>query len=82
MEGSKNLAFVVRTVNHWFGAKLMTDTGIVLNDQMDEFSIPNTDSSNGLPPIYANMVFPGKRPLSSTCPTIGLSVGPTVALKV
>ena len=61
------------TVNFFYGAKIITDTGIVLNNEMDDFSSPGI-SSGPLPPSNVNFVRPGKRPLSSTCPTIAVMV--------
>ncbi|KAG0336562.1 hypothetical protein BG004_007996 [Podila humilis] len=59
------------TVNLVFGSKLMDpNTGIILNDEMDDFSIPGTPNAFGLQPSPYNYPEPGKRPLSSCVPTI------------
>lgn len=63
------------TVNSYFGAQLLSpSTGIVLNNEMDDFSIPQNISANDLPPAPANFIVPMKRPLSSMAPTIVLKV--------
>ncbi|KAJ3085734.1 hypothetical protein HK102_013883, partial [Quaeritorhiza haematococci] len=64
-------ASMTTTVNLLFGAKIIDhETGIVLNDEMDDFSKPDAPTDFGLPPAPANFISPRKRPLSSTVPTI------------
>ncbi|XP_062521040.1 glutathione hydrolase 1 proenzyme-like [Corticium candelabrum] len=67
---------VTSSVNTYFGAKLMTRTGIVLNNDMDDFSSPNITNYFGLPPAKNNFIIPGKRPQSSQSPTIIISKKP------
>ena len=62
------------TVNTYFGSKLITSTGIVLNNEMDDFSSPNITNFFGVRPSETNFVQPGKRPLSSTCPIVVVKV--------
>lgn len=62
---------VTSTVNLLYGSKFMSpSTGILLNNQMDDFSYPGLTNAFGYPPSEANMVAPRKRPLSSMSPTI------------
>jgi gamma-glutamyltranspeptidase / glutathione hydrolase len=59
------------TVNLFFGSQLMVpETGIVMNNQMNDFSIPRSSNAFGYVPSPANYIRPGKRPLSSISPTI------------
>jgi gamma-glutamyltranspeptidase/glutathione hydrolase len=66
------------TINTAFGAVLgVPGTGIVLNNEMDDFSF---DSPNlfGLAPGRTNRVAPGKRPASSMTPTVAVREGRAV----
>ncbi|RDB16957.1 Gamma-glutamyltranspeptidase 1 [Hypsizygus marmoreus] len=59
------------TVNLIFGSQVLDpETGIILNDEMDDFSTPGLPNGFGLWPSPYNYPEPGKRPLSSTVPTI------------
>ena len=67
-----NAVSVTYTLNDWFGAKVTAArTGVLLNNEMDDFT-----SKIGVPNMYglvqgqANVIAPGKRPLSSMSPTI------------
>ena len=65
------------TVNNTFGSKVVVPgTGVVLNNQMDDFSIqPGVPNSAKLIGAEANAIAPLKRPLSSMSPTIVLKDG-------
>ncbi|GAA6004120.1 hypothetical protein JCM10207_002436 [Rhodosporidiobolus poonsookiae] len=59
------------TVNLIFGSRVMdASTGIILNDEMDDFASPGKADAFGLAPSPFNYPQPGKRPLSSTSPLI------------
>ena len=67
-----NVVAITQTVNTSFGSKMIVPgTGVVLNNEMDDFSIaPGVRNAFGLIGSQANLVAPGKRPLSSMSPTI------------
>nr|CAG8449363.1 2168_t:CDS:10 [Entrophospora candida] len=59
------------TVNIKWGSQVMDpDTGILLNDEMDDFSTPGISNYFGLKPSPYNYIAPNKRPLSSCVPVI------------
>ncbi|KAJ9626468.1 hypothetical protein H2203_004100 [Taxawa tesnikishii (nom. ined.)] len=59
------------TINLLFGSQvLVPETGIIMNNEMNDFSIPGTRNAFGFVPSPANYIRPGKRPLSSITPTI------------
>ncbi|GMH23779.1 hypothetical protein Nepgr_025622 [Nepenthes gracilis] len=71
VDAERNAVSMTTTVNEVFGAGMISpSTGIVLNDEMDDFSTPTEISPDRLPPAPANFIKPGKRPLSSMTPLI------------
>ena len=59
------------TVNLLFGSKVVVpETGVIMNNEMNDFSIPSTSNAFGYVPNPNNYVRPGKRPLSSISPVI------------
>ena len=69
-----NWVAMTATINTHFGSKVVIPgTGVVMNNEMDDFSVqPGVTNYFGLIGGEANAVAPGKRPLSSMCPTIVL----------
>jgi gamma-glutamyltranspeptidase/glutathione hydrolase len=59
------------SINSWFGSAFMAPgTGVVLNNEMDDFAIkPGVANSFELTGYAANAIEPGKRMLSSMSPT-------------
>ena len=77
VDAAGNMVAVTYTLNTNFGSGIVAPgTGIVLNNEMDDFSI-----KPGVPNVYgviggeANAVAAGKRPLSSMTPTFVLKAG-------
>jgi gamma-glutamyltranspeptidase/glutathione hydrolase len=67
-----NAVSATLSINYPFGSGFMAPgTGVVLNDEMDDFSIkPGTANIYGLVGGEANSIQPGKRMLSSMAPTL------------
>jgi len=72
VDAEGNAVALTTTVNLGFGSHVVAgQTGIVLNDQMDDFSMqPGAPNGFGLIGSAQNAVAPGKRPLSSMTPII------------
>lgn len=59
------------TVNLLFGSNLIVpETGVIMNNEMNDFSIPGSSNAFGYAPSPSNYIRPGKRPLSSISPVI------------
>ncbi|KAF8052940.1 hypothetical protein N665_1485s0009 [Sinapis alba] len=66
VDKDRNVVSMTTTVNYAFGSGFMsTSTGIILNNQMADFSIPTEESA-----APANYIKANKRPLSSMMPLI------------
>ena len=72
VDAAGNAVSLTYTLNDWFGARVTpAGTGILLNDEMDDFSSkPGASNMFGLVEGVNNAIAPGKRPLSSMSPTI------------
>lgn len=79
-DAAGNWVACTATVNTSFGGKVVIPgTGVVLNNQMDDFSVqPGVTNYFGLIGAEANAIAPRKRPLSSMSPTIVLKNGKPV----
>ena len=67
-----NAVAVTYTINSYFGAGVVAPgTGFLLNNEMDDFTTKlGEENQFGLRQGEANLIEPGKRPLSSMSPTI------------
>ncbi|KAF5589242.1 gamma-glutamyltransferase [Fusarium pseudocircinatum] len=70
-DGDGMAVSLTTTVNLIFGSFLMDPlTGVILNNEMNDFSIPGVPNEFGFAPAEANFIRPNKRPLSSCTPLI------------
>lgn len=75
VDAERNAVSMTSTLNSYFGAQILSPTtGVVLNNEMDDFSIPANGTAIVPLPAPANFIHPAKRPLSSMTPTIILKV--------
>ncbi len=66
-----NAVAITTTVNNYFGSKVVSSsTGILFNNEMDDFSVPGASNYFGLAPSPYNYPEPYKKPLSSMSPSI------------
>ncbi|KAJ3693674.1 hypothetical protein LUZ60_009154 [Juncus effusus] len=71
VDSERNAVSLTTTINYPFGSGvLLPSTGMILNNEMDDFSIPYDVNPDKLPPSPANFIRPHKRPLSSMTPLI------------
>jgi gamma-glutamyltranspeptidase/glutathione hydrolase len=72
-----NIVAITETINGSFGSLVVAEPyGIILNNEMDDFlTVRGEANLYGLVQGEANLVAPGKRPLSSMSPTIILKDG-------
>ncbi|XP_068660742.1 glutathione hydrolase 3-like [Aristolochia californica] len=71
IDADRNALSMTSTVNAHFGAGVRSpSTGIILNNEMDDFSMPTKGTADGLPPAPPNFIQPKKRPLSAMTPII------------
>ena len=76
MDSDGNVVALTSTVNLSFGSKILSPkTGVVMNNEMDDFSSPNQTNYFGQPPSEANFILPHKKPISSMCPTLVMRNG-------
>jgi gamma-glutamyltranspeptidase/glutathione hydrolase len=82
VDADGNAVSSTQTINYSFGSCVVAEgTGIVLNDEMDDFSIkPGVPNAYGLVGSEANAIAAGKTMLSSMSPTIVLNKNKQVHL--
>ena len=70
-DAAGNVVSLTTTINAPFGAQLVAgDTGVVLNDELDDFSSPQDLAGFGVIGLGPNRPRPAVRPASSMTPTI------------
>jgi gamma-glutamyltranspeptidase/glutathione hydrolase len=70
-DGEGMVISLTTTINNpWGSYIIVNDTGVILNNQMNDFSVPGTPNGFGYVPAPANFIRPGKTPLSSMSPVI------------
>jgi len=72
MDSEGNAVSLTYTIEGWFGSEIVVDgAGFLLNNEMGDFNpIPSKTDEKGNIGTRPNLIAPGKRMLSSMCPTI------------
>jgi gamma-glutamyltranspeptidase/glutathione hydrolase len=71
-----NVVTLTTTINAPFGAQVVAgDTGVIMNDELDDFSSPQDIAGFGVIGLGPNRPRPGVRPVSSMTPTIAFEGG-------
>ena len=71
------------SINWHFGSGVISpSTHIIFNDEMDDFSSPNTINAYGIAPSEQNFIAPGKRPQSSMSPILVMDENDNVRLAI
>lgn len=68
VDAQELMVSVTSSLNSWFGSGVTTKSGIILNNQLANFQVPN--SSGGTLSTQLNYIAPRKRPLCSMAPSI------------
>lgn len=61
---------ITSTINSHFGSHVRTSAGVILNNQMDDFSTPGMSNLYDISPTQPNYIEPRKRPVSSMAPSV------------
>jgi hypothetical protein len=68
-DGGGMVISLTTTINNpWGSYIIVNDTGVILNNQMNDFSVPGTTNGFGYVLATANFIQPRKTPLSSMSP--------------
>mmetsp|Transcript_19352 Transcript_19352/g.27211 ORF Transcript_19352/g.27211 Transcript_19352/m.27211 type:complete len:609 (+) Transcript_19352:355-2181(+) len=71
VDKNRNSVAITSTINIYFGSGIASpSTGIIFNNEMNDFATPGKVNFYGLNPSEANYIKAGKRPLSSMSPTL------------
>ncbi|CAI2308072.1 unnamed protein product [Caenorhabditis sp. 36 PRJEB53466] len=83
IDAQGNAVSVTSTINLYLGALVSSEsTGILWNNEMDDFSTPGHPNFFGFPPSPANFIRPGKRPMSSQSPLVIFNTNGTELMAV
>lgn len=81
IDDNEMVVLLTSTVNLEFGAKFMDkETGIIFNDEMDDFYVPSVQNAFDLDKMTKNIIKPGKRPFSSAAPVLMIKPGELIAI--